>query len=106
MKITREINGQAVEFELTFEEMVTAYYERQKVWDREDIEMLFDDYREDEGQFLVDYGVEFSEANDNLDIIAGLFRQNMDEYEVDYASARENALNDWIEIRNAGQTRR
>ena len=101
MTITREIDGKTVEIELTVEELSKAYFEKQAGWDREDIEMLFEDYSDCPEQFAADYGVEFSEAKDNIDFIAEMLRENMDNYEVDYASAREQALDDWIATRTA-----
>ena len=42
MKISREINGQTYEFELTEGELLRAYWEEQKNCDRSDCEMFLE----------------------------------------------------------------
>lgn len=47
MKITRTINGQEITIELTKEEMNKAYYEIEKDYYREDIEMWLENNEEE-----------------------------------------------------------
>lgn len=47
MKITRTINGQEITIELTVEEMHKAYYDVEKDYYREDIEMWLENNEEE-----------------------------------------------------------
>ncbi len=47
MKITREVNGISMEFELTFSEIREAYLEEQRNCDMEDVECHIEDYEID-----------------------------------------------------------
>lgn len=61
MTIKREVNGTEMEFELTYQELTKAYFEKQKMIDTEWVQSLFEEYdleatgwSEDEFSALVD----------------------------------------------------
>ena len=66
MKIKRNVNGQEMEFELTNDEHMIAYYEWQAEIDKEDIQSVLDE-------------MGLSATDEQLDIIADNFRDYMAE---------------------------
>ena len=95
MNITREINGQAVEFELTGGELLEAYFEQEFKGDRLDMQEYISEY--DEADFEEEYGKKPSDMESELDELAYLLRKNMDKYEMRWSDARDQALQDWSE---------
>ena len=95
MKITREINGQAVEFELTGGELLDAYIEQEFKGDRLDMQEYISEY--DEADFEGEYGRKPSDMESELDELAYLLRKNIDKYGVCWSDARDEALKDWYE---------
>lgn len=93
MKITREINGQTVEFELTHKEMLAAFFEQQEVFDAQDIEMLVENFSEED--FIEIYGLSPSVVLENVEEIGSRMRKNIDKYDMDWESARDEAVSDW-----------
>lgn len=84
MKIIRN----SIEFELTKEELVSAYYEQQFEFDKTDtldkiIEMDLDN--ETRENLLL-----------NIDDIAEDMRYNIDKYNMDWSYARDEAINEHI----------
>lgn len=82
MKIVREVNGVSMEFELTDQELFSAYEEQENIWDRNYIENEFDDDERFEDMTL--------EAREEaFDDIAWRFRKIVDrmEYRNDWEAA-------------------
>lgn len=93
MKITREVNGQTVEFELTHKEMMDTFFEQQKAFDAQDIEMLVEDFSEED--FIEIYGLSPSVVLENAEEIGSRMRKNIDKYDMDWGTARDEAVSDW-----------
>lgn len=64
MKIKRNVNGQDMEFELTFDEHMKAYYEWQAEIDKEDVQNVLDE-------------MGLSATDEQLDVIADNFKDYM-----------------------------
>ena len=88
MKITREVNGQTVEFELTHKEMMDAFFEQQEAFDVQDIEELVGIFSEED--FIEIYGLSQSVVLENAKEIGPRMRENMD-----WGTARDEAVSDW-----------
>ena len=93
MKITREINGQTVEFELTHKEMLDTFFEQQEAFDAQDIEMLVENFSEED--FIEIYGLSPSVVLENVEEIGSRMRKNIEKYDMDWESARDEAVSDW-----------
>ena len=93
MKITREVNGQTVEFELTNKEMMDTFFEQQKAFDAQDIEMLVESFSEED--FIEIYGLSPSVVLENAEEIGSRMRKNIEKYDMDWESARDEAVSDW-----------
>ena len=93
MKIKREVNGQTVEFELTHEEMRDAFFEQQEAFDAQDIEMLVENFSEED--FIEIYGLSPSVVLENVEEIGSRMRRNIEKYDMDWESARDEAVSDW-----------
>lgn len=108
MTIIREINGILNVFELTFRELLEAYYEQQARFDYGDMEnYITSRYEDDPDSFTEIYGIELSEAlkGENLEAMAAYMRRNIDRYEVSWESAMGDALSDWAsDFRNTSTT--
>ena len=76
MKITREINGQAVEFELTHDEMMRTFLEQQEAFDTQDVEALTENFSEEE--FIEMYGLNPSVVLENAEEIGSRMRKYID----------------------------
>ena len=77
MIIQREISGIVHDIELTGDEMLRAYYEKEHDFDRMDIEDVFNSF----------------------DDMVSIKRRNMEKYEMSWDYARDEAINE--AIRNA-----
>ena len=66
MKIKRNVNGQEVEFVLTFEEQMVSYYEWQNEIDKEDVQNVLDE-------------MGLTATDEQLELIADKFRDYMSE---------------------------
>lgn len=64
MKIKRNVNGQEMEFELTFEECRNVFYEYQEECDKEDAQNVLDD-------------MELSATDNQIDLIVDKYRDYM-----------------------------
>ena len=93
MKITREVNGQTVEFELTHKEMIDTFLEQQEAFDAQDIEMLVESFSEED--FIEIYGLSRSVVLKNAEEIGSRMRKNIEKYDMDWESARDEAVSDW-----------
>ena len=93
MKITREVNGQTVEFELTHKEMIDTFLEQQEAFDAQDIEMLVESFSEED--FIEIYGLNRSVVLKNAEEIGSRMRKNIEKYDMDWESARDEAVSDW-----------
>lgn len=93
MKITREANGQTVEFELTHKEMIDTFLEQQEAFDAQDIEMLVESFSEED--FIEIYGLSRSVVLKNAEEIGSRMRKNIEKYDMDWESARDEAVSDW-----------
>lgn len=92
MKITRTINGTAVEIELTAQEMRAAYDEQQHEYDCDDVRTLFDSFSDDD---LIDmYGYPRSALDPYVGEIADEMRRMIYKYDVDWDYARETAASE------------
>ena len=88
MIIKRMINGVEHEFELTEHEMTTAYYEKQREFDREDIETVLDSYTEQFGEdaFEESYGITIADAKAEMDILVE-YKRDIQDDSVDWCEA-------------------
>ena len=66
MKIKRNVNGQEIEFVLTFEEQMVSYYEWQNEIDKEDVQNVLDE-------------MGLTATDEQLELIADKFRDYMSE---------------------------
>ena len=96
MKITREVNGETVEFELTTEERVAAYFEQQEQNDRDDMDLFIEEeWADDQEGFKERYGVEYSDAVESLDALGKRLRVHIEGYGTSWEDARYDALESW-----------
>ena len=93
MKITREFNGQAVEFELTHDEMMRTFFEQQEAFDAQDVKALTENFSEED--FIEIYGLSPSVVLENAEEIGSRMRKYMDKYDMNWESARDEAVSDW-----------
>lgn len=96
MTIIREIDGKKYTFLLTARERITAYYEQQAAFDREDMETVINELDSDD---LDDLGTSRAEALCRLDALAEKFREEMDrQYSVNisYTDIALNVLEDYF----------
>lgn len=89
-KITRTVNGVEHVFPLTLGELFDAYYEQQYRFDLEDVEDAIIGYQDEDVQ--MEYGVSKEEYMSLKEKIAGELRRNIDKYDMDWSSAREDAI--------------
>lgn len=95
MKITREINGQVVEIELTSEEVRSAYLEKEHEYDIWDVKSLLENYSPEE--FYSEYGISLTWAYNNatfIEDVADDMRKNIDKYNMYWDTARDEAIRD------------
>lgn len=93
MKITREIDGLPVEFELTPSELYLAFEEQQEEFDREDILMYIDGF---DSEDFESYGVNEHVFRSLITTMAYLKRHYQSKYDMDWQSARDEAIKDAI----------
>lgn len=94
MKITREINGQIVEIELTSEEVRAAYLEKEREQDIQDVKTLLESL--DPEEFYEKHQISLNWAYDNdalVEKIADEMRRCIDKYDMHWDKARDDALN-------------
>lgn len=95
MKIKRTVNGQEMEFELSPEELRCAHAEKQLETDMLDIENVFDHMTENEVFFH--YGIpSWDELRAYYPAIAFRMREMIDEEDVSFCAAREQAINETL----------
>jgi len=97
MKITREINGQIVEIELTSEEVRDIYEEREHMLDVQDVKTLLENFEPE--SFYESYEVPLVWAYNNEELIENIadeMRKNIDKYDMHWDSARGEAMKDII----------
>ena len=98
MKIIRNVNGQEMEFELTNDELYSAYLEKEHEYDCQDIQDELENYNysdDTRNDFLNDYGVPFDKVFGNDELISVLAfekRHNIDHFGMEWTSARDNAF--------------
>lgn len=103
MRIEREINGCVIAFELTSDEVYSAYLEQEHIYDRQDVMDEIDNYNYSDqrrADFEKEYGVPFEKVygNDELiDNIAFESRHNQDKYGQEWTAARDDALKDVLD---------
>lgn len=100
MTITREIDGKSVQLVLTEDELYEAFEEQQHKFDVEDIRNYFDGLYE-EGAFETEYGRSYSEIEAMFDDLACEMRRNIDHYNMDWMSAREEAIEELLRTHTA-----
>ena len=99
MRIQRTINGVNFSFELLPCELVDAYYEQQKKFDIEDV-IILTEYNTDEDLDTL-YGCDGKFILDHKKEIANLMRKYIDKYDLDWVTAREEAVRDLINEKSA-----
>lgn len=92
MKITRTINGTAVEIELTAQEMREAYDEQQHNYDCDSVRALFDSFEDD--VLIEDYYFDRAGLEPYVEEIAYEMRRMIYKYDVDWDYARETAASE------------
>ena len=95
MKITREINGEYVDFELTKDEMKEAGDECQHLNDRQSMEEYIGLHHTEES-LQREFGKGLEEAKKDIDMLACLLRRNIEEFDFTWEEARHEALVDWV----------
>lgn len=96
MKITREINGETVEFELVPEEMMSIYYEQQAVNDKADMEeFIEEEWGDNQEGFRDRYGADYGKAMESLSELGKRLRVHIDGYGASWEDARYDALDSW-----------
>ena len=89
MKIKRIVNLPEIgsplelEFELTDEELLTAYHEKQHHYDVEVVKDKLQYYEENPDEFYEAYGTSYFILSDKIDAIAYEMRRNIDKYDAD-----------------------
>jgi len=89
-KIVRTVNGVEYTFPLTLSELFDAYYEQQYRFDLQDVEDAVIGYQDEDVQ--MEYGVTKEEYMSLKEKIAGELRRNIDKYDMEWSSAREDAI--------------
>lgn len=90
MIIKREINGSAVEIELTDFELYNAYMVKQHMFDICDVEDAFNAF--DDSELKDMYGLTFEEIKPKIPVIADEMRRNIDKYDMGWQEARDEAI--------------
>ncbi len=90
MTITREINGQTIEIELTSDELYEAYLEKQNQFDCEDIEDVFNGFDDDELEDM--YGMTRAQLAEKIPELAHEMRRNIYKYDMSWQAARDAAI--------------
>lgn len=80
MRIKRTVSGKEYEFELTSDEMFTAFLEQQDLNDIEDIKIAFD------------YEPNLMPSQEIIKEMASEMRRNMDKYDMEFWYARSDAI--------------
>ena len=99
MKIFREVGGASMEFELTSVELYDAFCEQEHLYDRADIEAVFNEIDDDE--ILDGYGFTRDEIKEFFEDMAHRKRHYMDKYALSSESAVDEAINRVIDERKA-----
>lgn len=90
MKIQREINGISMEFELTDDELWSAFQEKEQQFDRQDIEDAVCGLEDEDIDDL--YGVSREVLESLFDQMAYEKRRNQDRYDMGWEFARDEAI--------------
>ena len=93
LKITREVNGEKMEFELTVYELHQAYIEQEHLYDIDDVEIYFEDIEDED--LKMEYGLSRNGLAVKIQDIAYEMRRNMDKYGIGMEQARVNAI-EWV----------
>lgn len=97
MKISREVNGQVMEFELTAEEVLSAYQEQEHKYDCKFVERGLEDYCENKDLFESNFYVPFDFLWGNDELVSDIayeMRHYVGEYDMDMSYARYEAIKD------------
>ena len=92
MKIYRQINGVNFCIELLPNEMVEAYFEQQGKFDVEDIVSFAETFSNSDLEKIVDSN--YSDILANKEEIAKRMRKYIDNYNMEFSYAREEAIRD------------
>lgn len=90
MKIKREVNGVPMEFELTDDELWSAFQEKERQFDRQDIEDAVCGLEDEDIDDL--YGVSREVLESLFDQMAYEKRRNQDKYDMSWEFARDEAI--------------
>lgn len=109
MKITRHINGEKFDFELSLGELRDAYFEQEHNYDLEDIKAVIPTTDSDPDnwvEFIEEYGiVPCTVSEDEMEDMATELRRNIDKHNMEFSNARDNAIRTVIAKRpNKGDT--
>ena len=94
MKISRTINGQNVEIELTFAEMRNAHEIIQHNSDKADIQDLY--YWLEPEDIIESYHITKEKLDAGLDEMANAMRKNIDKWGTAWDTARDLAFEDYL----------
>lgn len=100
MTITREIDGKAIEIELTSRELYDAYVEQEHYFDKCDIEDMIVGWEDDD--IVEVYGVTRDAFESLVEEMAYRKRRYMDKYDVSWDYARDEAIRDVIREEKGG----
>ncbi len=95
MTITRTVGGEQLSFELTESELVNAFFEQQFKFDKQDVMDSIYGYEDDD--VLGVYGITIKEYTKLSGDIAAEMRRNLDRYDMDFSSARDEAVRDVVQ---------
>ena len=90
MTIKRTVNGEELEFELTDNELTSAYFEQQYLFDIQDVRDAVIGWEDDD--VICVYGVNMETFLKLSDEMAVEMRRNIDKYDMDWDYAREDAI--------------
>lgn len=94
MKIKREVGSIPMEFELTDDELWSAFQEKERQFDRQDIEDAIDDLEDEDIEDL--YSVSREVLESLFDQMASKKRRYQDEYGMMWTEARDEAIRDVV----------
>ena len=95
MTITRIIGGVPQEFTLSRQEMCDAFYEQQAIFDRQDVEDELNEFSDEDLDYF--YGLNRETICSLVDDMAERMRTYMWKYDMDFYSARDEAIKDEVD---------
>ena len=103
MTIKRIVNGETLKFELTEDELLEAYLEKQHRYDVDVVKDKFQYYEDNPDEFFEAYGTSYTVLSGRIDAIAYEMRRNIEKYDSDPFYALIDAIETAVkEYRAAG----